>query len=95
MRLFKEEIFGPILSVAKADSLEHAIELQNTCDFGLSSSIYTRNVNAAFQAIRDIEAGITYVNSRQSSRSSHAIWWSERNWKRTPRRWLDSIRYFH
>lgn len=71
MRLFKEEIFGPILSVAKADSLEHAIELQNTCDFGLSSSIYTRNVNAAFQAIRDIEAGITYVNSPTIGAEAH------------------------
>jgi len=71
MRLFKEEIFGPILSVSKADSLEHAIELQNTCDFGLSSSIYTRNVNDAFQAIRDIEAGITYVNSPTIGAEAH------------------------
>lgn len=71
MRIFKEEIFGPILAVAKAESLDHAIELQNTCDFGLSSSIYTRNVNAAFKAIRDIEAGITYINSPTIGAEAH------------------------
>ncbi len=71
MRLFKEEIFGPILSVSKADSLEHAIELANGVDFGLSSSIFTRNVNAAFQFIRDIEAGITYVNAPTIGAEAH------------------------
>ena len=43
--IFKEEIFGPVLAVIKADSYEHAIELQNNCNYGLSSSIYTKNVN--------------------------------------------------
>lgn len=71
MRIFKEEIFGPILVVAKADSLEHAIELQNSCDFGLSSSIYTKNVNDAFAAIRDIEAGITYINAPTIGAEAH------------------------
>lgn len=71
MRVFKEEIFGPILAVAKADDLEHAIELQNAVDFGLSSSIYTRNVNAAFTAIRDIEAGITYINAPTIGAEAH------------------------
>ncbi len=71
MRLFQEEIFGPVLSVAKADSLEHAIELQNSVDFGLSSSIYTKNVNAAFQAIRDIESGITYINAPTIGAEAH------------------------
>lgn len=69
--IFQEEIFGPVLSVTKADSLEHAIELQNSVDFGLSSSIYTRNVNSAFQAIRDIEAGITYVNAPTIGAEAH------------------------
>jgi alpha-ketoglutaric semialdehyde dehydrogenase len=71
MRLFQEEIFGPILSIAKADSLDHAIELQNSVDFGLSSSIYTRNVNDAFKAIRDIEAGITYINAPTIGAEAH------------------------
>lgn len=71
MRIFKEEIFGPVLSVIKADSFEHAIELANAVNFGLSSSIYTRNVNDAFTAIRDIEAGITYINSPTIGAESH------------------------
>jgi len=71
MRLFKEEIFGPILSISKAESLEHAIELANSVDFGLSSSLYTRNVNQAFQAIRDIEAGITYINAPTIGAEAH------------------------
>ena len=69
--IFKEEIFGPVLSVTKADSFEDAIELQNNCDFGLSSSIYTRNVNHAFQAMRDIEAGITYINAPTIGAEAH------------------------
>lgn len=71
MRLFNEEVFGPVLAVTKAESLEDAIELQNHCEFGLSSSIYTKDVNAAFQAIRDIEAGITYINSPTIGAEAH------------------------
>ncbi len=62
MRIAREEIFGPVLSVLEADNLEDAVETLNDTDYGLSSSIYTRDVNKAFRAIRDIEAGITYVN---------------------------------
>lgn len=62
MRLFKEEIFGPVLSVITVGSFEEAIETHNDCAYGLSSSIYTNNVNLAFQAIERMEAGITYVN---------------------------------
>jgi len=71
MRLFKEEVFGPVLAVIKADSFEHAIELANDVEFGLSSSIYTRNVNDAFRAIRDIEAGITYINAPTIGAEAH------------------------
>lgn len=70
-RLFQEEIFGPILAVAKAKDLDDAIAIQNYCDFGLSSSIYTTNVNAAFKAIRDIEAGITYINAPTIGAEAH------------------------
>ncbi|MCX8054206.1 MAG: aldehyde dehydrogenase family protein [Ignavibacteria bacterium] len=69
--IFKEEIFGPVLAVTKAESLDHAIELQNDCEYGLSSSIYTRNVNHAFKAIRDIEAGITYINAPTIGAEAH------------------------
>jgi alpha-ketoglutaric semialdehyde dehydrogenase len=69
--IFNEEIFGPVLAVAKAESFDHAIELQNHCDFGLSSSIYTRNVNEAFRAMKDIEAGITYINAPTIGAEAH------------------------
>lgn len=70
-RIFQEEIFGPVLSVAKATSFEHALELANDSAYGLSSSIYTRDVNAAFTAIRDIEAGITYINAPTIGAEAH------------------------
>lgn len=62
MRIAREEIFGPVVSIMKISSLEEAIETLNDTEYGLSSSIYTKNVNRAFKAIRDIEAGITYIN---------------------------------
>jgi aldehyde dehydrogenase (NAD+) len=62
MRIAQEEIFGPVLSVIECSDLDTAIATLNDSAYGLSSSIYTRDVNKAFRAIRDIEAGITYVN---------------------------------
>jgi aldehyde dehydrogenase (NAD+) len=63
MRITKEEIFGPILSVIKIKDFEEALRIANDIDYGLSSSIYTRNVNLAFKAIDDFETGITYINA--------------------------------
>ena len=62
MRIAKEEIFGPVLSIIKIKSLEDGIKTLNNTIYGLSSSIYTQDVNNAFKAMRDIEAGITYIN---------------------------------
>ncbi len=62
MRIAQEEIFGPVLSVIRTSSLAEAIDILNGTVYGLSSSIYTRDVNKAFTAIRDIKAGITYIN---------------------------------
>lgn len=62
MRIFREEIFGPVLSVTKVRDFDEAVKIHNDCIYGLSSSIYTKDVNKAFRAIRDLEAGITYVN---------------------------------
>ena len=70
-RIAKEEIFGPVLSVLKASSLEEAIDILNDTIYGLSSSIYTRDVNAAFEAIRDIKAGITYINAPTIGAEAH------------------------
>jgi acyl-CoA reductase-like NAD-dependent aldehyde dehydrogenase len=62
MRIAQEEIFGPVLSVIPVTSLDEAIRVLNGTVYGLSSSIYTRDVNRAMRAIRDLEAGITYIN---------------------------------
>jgi len=62
MTIFREEIFGPVLSVVRVADLEEAVQTLNDCVYGLSSSIYTQNVNNALAAVRDIEAGIVYVN---------------------------------
>jgi len=62
MRIAKEEIFGPVVSIMEVRNFKEAIDTLNDTEYGLSSSIYTQDVNRAFRAIRDIEAGITYIN---------------------------------
>jgi aldehyde dehydrogenase (NAD+) len=63
MRIAKEEIFGPVLSVLTCRDLDEALRILNDVEYGLSSSIYTRNLNQAFYAMQEIEAGIVYVNA--------------------------------
>jgi acyl-CoA reductase-like NAD-dependent aldehyde dehydrogenase len=62
-RISKEEIFGPVLSVIKVADYTEAVRVANDVDYGLSSSIYTRDIGRAFRAIGELEAGITYVNA--------------------------------
>ena len=62
MRIAQEEIFGPVLACITVGPLDEAISVLNDAAYGLSSSIYTKDVNAAFRAMTRIEAGITYVN---------------------------------
>jgi aldehyde dehydrogenase (NAD+) len=57
-----EEIFGPVLSIIEADTLEEAIEVNNRSQYGLSTSIFTQDVNRAFTAMRDVFSGLVYVN---------------------------------
>ena len=63
MRIAQEEIFGPVVSMIPADSLEDALEISNSVAYGLSSAVYTRDVNRAFKAMRDLQTGITYINA--------------------------------
>src|ERR1700733_14143624 len=63
MRIAQEEIFGPVVSIIACDDLEDAIAIANGIEYGLSSSLYTKDVNKAFSAVRDLEAGITYINA--------------------------------
>ena len=63
MRIAQEEIFGPVVAVIPFSSFDEAIEIANDVNYGLSASIYTRNVNQAYRAMRDLETGIVYVNA--------------------------------
>ena len=63
MRIAREEIFGPVVSVLSCASLDEAIDIANDVAYGLSASIYTRDINKAFAAMRDVYTGIFYVNA--------------------------------
>ncbi len=63
MRIAQEEIFGPTTALIPVSSFDEAIRVSNGIKFGLSSSIYTRDVNKAFRAMRDLQAGISYINA--------------------------------
>ena len=63
MRIAQEEIFGPVLTVFKAADLEEAVQISNNVEFGLSSSVYTRDLTRAFQYINTVDAGMVHVNA--------------------------------
>jgi len=71
MRVAREEIFGPVVSVVPVGSLEEAIEVGNSVDYGLSASIYTQDVNKAFTAMREMYTGIFYVNAPTIGAETH------------------------
>jgi acyl-CoA reductase-like NAD-dependent aldehyde dehydrogenase len=63
MRIAQEEIFGPTTALIRVRDFDEAIRVSNGIKYGLSSSIFTRDVNKAFRAMRDLVAGITYINA--------------------------------
>jgi alpha-ketoglutaric semialdehyde dehydrogenase len=71
MRIAQEEIFGPVVSVVPVGGFDEAIEVANGVPYGLSASIYTRDVNRAFAAMRDLFTGIVYVNAPTIGAESH------------------------
>jgi alpha-ketoglutaric semialdehyde dehydrogenase len=71
MRICQEEIFGPVVSVIPFDSFDDALSIANGVNYGLSAAIYTRNVNNAFRAQRDLETGIVYVNAPTIGAETH------------------------
>jgi aldehyde dehydrogenase (NAD+) len=70
-RLEQEEIFGPVLSVIRVGSVDEAFRVNNDVRYGLSSSIYTRNVQVAFRALQELDNGITYVNAPTIGAEAH------------------------
>src|SRR5690625_658262 len=71
MRIAQEEIFGPVLSIIPVKSFEEAIEANNSVAYGLSSSIFTKDVNKVFAAQRDLDTGIVYVNAGTTGAEIH------------------------
>ncbi|MDA8200823.1 MAG: aldehyde dehydrogenase family protein [Thermaerobacter sp.] len=71
MRVAREEIFGPVLSMIRVRDLDEAIAINNDVIYGLSSSIFTRDVNQTFRAIRDLATGIVYVNAGTTGAEIH------------------------
>src|SRR5687767_3403074 len=70
-RLEQEEIFGPVLSVVRVSTAEEAFAVNNGVKYGLSSSLYTRDVNLAFRALQELDNGITYVNAPTIGAEAH------------------------
>jgi alpha-ketoglutaric semialdehyde dehydrogenase len=71
MRIEQEEIFGPVLSVLKVKTVDEAFAINNGVKYGLSSSVYTSNVNVAFRAMTELDNGITYVNAPTIGAEAH------------------------
>jgi aldehyde dehydrogenase (NAD+) len=71
MRIAQEEIFGPTTALIPASDIDEAIRIANGVQYGLSSSIFTRDVNKAFKAMRDLRTGITYVNAGTTGAEVH------------------------
>lgn len=71
MRIAQEEIFGPVISIIPVDSLDEAITVNNSVAYGLSSSIFTQDVNRVFTAMRDLDTGIVYVNAGTTGAEIH------------------------
>jgi acyl-CoA reductase-like NAD-dependent aldehyde dehydrogenase len=70
-RIANEEIFGPVLSVLRVGSLDEAISIANGVEFGLTSSVYTRDISRAFEVIRRLDTGITHVNNPTIGGEAH------------------------
>jgi acyl-CoA reductase-like NAD-dependent aldehyde dehydrogenase len=71
MRIAQEEIFGPVVSVIKVKNFDEALKVGNDIEFGLSSAVFTQDVNRAYRAFRDLETGITYINSATIGAEAH------------------------
>ncbi len=76
MDIIRKEIFGPVIPVVTVDNLEQAIAYANESDYGLTSSIYTRDLNTALQACQDLNFGETYINREnfEAMQGFHAGW---------------------
>lgn len=76
MEIMQKEIFGPVLPVMQFDTLDEAIDLANDCEYGLTSSVYTKNLDIAMRASRELKFGETYINREnfEAMQGFHAGW---------------------
>jgi acyl-CoA reductase-like NAD-dependent aldehyde dehydrogenase len=94
MRLAREEVFGPVVALMEFDAFEQAIEMANSIDYGLSTSLYTKDVNRAFAAMRDLEAGITYINAPTIGAEVHLPFGGVKHTGNGHREGLGAIEFF-
>lgn len=71
MRIAREEVFGPFVSILPVDSYEEAVQVANATEYGLSTAIFTDDTRTAFRAIRDLESGLVYVNAGTTGSEIH------------------------
>ena len=79
MELFREEIFGPVIGIVKADDEAHALELANDTEFGLSSAVFTRDIERGVRFARGIKAGMTHINDITVNDEAHVMFGGEKN----------------
>lgn len=79
MELFREEIFGPVVGITRANDEEHALELANDTEFGLSSAVFTRDLTRGMRFARRVEAGMTHVNDITVNDEAHVMFGGEKN----------------
>jgi aldehyde dehydrogenase (NAD+) len=70
-RIAQEEIFGPVTSVIPVDTWDETVEIVNSVKYGLSTSLFTRDINLAFRSIRDFDSGLGYVNHGTIGAEAH------------------------
>jgi acyl-CoA reductase-like NAD-dependent aldehyde dehydrogenase len=71
MRIAKEEVFGPFLSILPVESYEEAVQVANSTEYGLSTSVFTENMRLTFRAMRDIQSGLVYINAPTAGSEIH------------------------
>ncbi|WP_404287228.1 aldehyde dehydrogenase family protein [Glutamicibacter arilaitensis] len=79
MELFREEIFGPVVGIVRADDEEHALELTNDTEFGLSSAVFTTDIEKGVRFARGIKAGMTHINDITVNDEPHVMFGGEKN----------------
>ena len=79
MELFQEEIFGPVIGIIRADDEAHALELANDTEFGLSSAVFTTDLQRGINFARGVKAGMTHVNDITVNDEAHVMFGGEKN----------------